>query len=64
MKILDTLTSELMLSHNGWIVDDAVVGCLLTDTALDFLADFGLGDTTFNRRLLNRAINRAIDEGF
>lgn len=63
-NVEDTLVNELCLAHNAWIVDDAVLGCLSTTEALSFLADFGLADTGPNRALLNRAIDRAIAEGF
>jgi hypothetical protein len=58
------IAAELAKPYNADILDDAVLGCLETSTVLDFMDGLDLEDTRDNRRLVARAIDHALREGF
>jgi len=62
---LRDITRELQYAHSGWILDDAVMGCLTETTATDLLQDFGLSfDVAEHRAILREAIQTCLAEGW
>jgi hypothetical protein len=64
-KIEADIIRELEYSHNGWILDNAVHGCL-TDEELEesLLRDFGLALTEESKAMVMRCIDLALAGGY
>ena len=45
-----------------WFLNDAVLGCLTTDTVHEVLDDYGIAFTFENQKRLKRAIDSALHE--
>jgi hypothetical protein len=62
-RLVDDFVAELAKPWNGDILDDAVMGCLLESTAMEFVEGNGVVWEPESKRALSRALSIALQAG-